>query len=264
MPDGSFAVTNEGYIDRRGVAHQAAVLFVQRDGTVTGMVHPRTHFAIAPADTTRGVRHNLGLESLTRTPDGRLLSGLEQPLAQDGPMSSGVRGGVVRLQEFVQRAGRDGVAAWAPAREWAYELEPTQSVRGYTAPCGDGENGLSELLALTNARLLALERACLQGPAGMPAFNPVRVFEVTLDSADDVSGLPSLAGRHPRLARKRLVLDTATLVPSLPPLLATMSNFEALAFGPPGPRGERTVMLASDDNFRATQTTAFLWLALDR
>ena len=257
MPDGSFAVTTEGYHDTKNIVHQAEVVFVQRDGTVTGSVHPRAHFTIVSGDRTRGVRHNLGLESLTRTPDGRLLSGMEQPLIQDGAMSDSVHGGVVRLLEFVERRGR----GWAPGREWAYQLEPTAVVPGYGRPCDDGENGLSDMLALTDERWLTLERACLLGTPGAPAYNTVRVYEVTTLAADDVSGLPSLAGQHPRLVTKRLVLDVDTLLPGLPPIWSTGSNFEALAWGPPGPRGERTVVMMSDDNLRATQTTALLWLA---
>ncbi|MEZ5290780.1 MAG: esterase-like activity of phytase family protein [Vicinamibacterales bacterium] len=257
LGDGSLAVSHEGHVDRRGVARQPQVLFATREGVVTGGVRPRERFTIDPADRTHGVRHNLGLESLTRTPDGRLLSGLEQPLAQDGPVSSAARGGVVRLVEFVP-----GPPAWRPGREWAYQLEPTPSVAGYGPACEDGENGLSDLLALTDSTLLALERACLLASDGAPAYNPVRLFEVTLDGADDVSGLDSLAGAAPVLARKRLVVDLAQWRSRLPPALATLSNFEGMAFGPPGPAGETTVMLVSDDNFRPTQTTAFLWLAL--
>ncbi len=258
LPDGSFAVTTEGYHDAANLVHQAVVVFVKRDGTVAGEVHPRAHFAIRPGDRTWGVRHNLGLESLTRAPDGRLLSGLEQPLVQDGPMSTTASGAVVRLLEFLEHP----VTGWAPGREWAYQLEPTPVVRGYDRPCADGENGLSDMLALTNDRWLTLERACLLGAPDAPAFNPVRVFEVTVKDATDVSGMPSLAGRTPRLVTKRLVLDVGALLPGLPPLLATGSNFEALALGPPGPRGESTVVLMSDDNLRPSQTTAVLWLAL--
>ena len=258
LPDGSFATTIEGYHDATNVVHQPAVAFVARDGAVTRLVRPRAHFTIVAGDRTRGVRHNLGLESLTRTPDGRLLSGMEQPLGQDGPMSTVARGGVVRLLEFVDRP----VTGWTPGREWAYPLEPTSIVPGYDRRCEDGENGLSDLLALGNDRWLALERACLLGVPGAPAYNPVRVFEVTTARADDVSGLPSLAGHQVRLLTKRLVLNVTAVVPRLPPIFATGSNFEALAFGPTGPRGERTVVLMSDDNLRATQTTAFLWLAL--
>ncbi len=258
LPDGSFAVTTEGHHDSRNIVHQAEVVFVRRNGAVTGAVRPRAHFAITAGDRAHGVRHNLGLESLTRTPDGRLLSGLEQPLAQDGPMSNAARGGVVRLLEFVARRG----AGWTPGREWAYQLEPTATVPGYPRPCQDGENGLTDMLAIGNERWLTLERACLLGPPGAPAYNPVRLFEVSPRDADEVSALPSLAGRSPRLVAKRLVLDIATLLPGLPPSWATGSNFEALARGPRGPRGERTVILLSDDNLRASQTTALLWLAL--
>lgn len=257
LGDGSLALSHEGHVDRRGVAHQPQVLFATRGGVVTGGVRPRDRFTIDPADRTHGVRHNLGLESLTRTPDGRLVSGLEQPLAQDGPVSSAARGGVVRLVEFLP-----GPPAWRPGREWAYQLEPTPGVAGYGPACEDGENGLSDLLALTDTTFLAIERACLRGAEGAPAYNPVRLFEVTIDGADDVSGLESLAGVAPVLARKRLVVDLARWRPRLPPALATLSNFEGIAIGPPGPGGEATVMLVSDDNFRPTQTTAFLWLAL--
>ncbi len=241
------------------MARQPRVLLATRDGVVTTVVRPRPHFAIDPADRTVGVRHNLGLESLTRTPDGRLVSGLEQPLAQDGPLSDATRGGLVRLVEFVPGAA----GAWAPGREWTYQLEPTASVADYGPVCEDGNNGLSAMLALSDTVLLAVERACLRGAGGAPAYNPVRLYEVSLLGADDVSGLPSLAGHAPVPAQKRLVLDLADWRARLPPLLSTLSNIEGIAFGPPGPRGERTVMLVSDDNFRATQTTAFIWMALD-
>lgn len=259
FPDGSFAVSHEGHFDREGVARQPRVLIVRRDGIVTEVVRPRAHFAMDPADRSRGVRHNLGFESLTRTPDGRLLAANEQPLAQDGPLTDTHAGGVVRIAEFVR--GADG--RWAPGREWPYRLEPTPVVAGYDRPCEDGQNGVSSFVALSDTALLAVERACLLGAAGAPAYNPVRLYELTLTGADDVSGIDALAGRSPVTVRKRLVLDLASWRADLPASLGTGSNIEGIALGPPGPKGERTVMLVSDDNFRATQTTAFIWLALE-
>jgi hypothetical protein len=259
FPDGGLAISHEGHIDRQGIPRQPRILLASRDGVVTEIVRPRDRFRIRPNDFSAGVRHNLGLESLTLTPDGRLVSGLEQPLAQDGPVTSRARGGVVRLVEFVPEA-----RGWAPGREWAYALDPTPTMDGYAQPCEDGENGLSELLALTDTTFLAVERACLRGAAGAPAYNPVRVFEVSTAQADDVSAVESLSVRRPHLAEKRLLVDLATWRAQLPPTLATLSNIEGMAFGPAGPAGERTVMLVSDDNFRATQTTAFVWLALGR
>lgn len=259
FPDRSFAVSHEGHIDREGVARQPRVLLATADGVVTEILRPRAHFTIDPADRTRGVRHNLGLESLTRTPDGRLLTANEQPLAQDGALTNSNRGGLVRIVEFARQAS----GGWGPGREWPYRLEATSMMAGYDRVCEDGQNGLSALLALTATTLLAVERACLLGAAGEPAYNPVRLFEVSLDGADDVSTLPALEGRQVVPAKKRLVLDVATWRLHFPPSLQTLSNIEGIAFGPPGPKGERTVMLVSDDNFRASQTTAFIWLALE-
>jgi hypothetical protein len=259
FPDGSFAVSHEGHIDREGAGRQPRVLLVRRDGVVTDVVRPRAHFTIDPADRTHGVRHNLGFESLTRTPDGRLLAANEQPLAQDGPLSDAAAGGLVRIAEFVRGAG----GRWTPGREWPYRLEPTPVVAGYERPCEDGQNGVSAFVALSDTTLLAVERACLLGAAGRPAYNPVRLYELTLTGADDVSGIDALAGRSPVAVRKRLVLDLASWRADLPASLATGSNIEGIALGPPGPQGERTVMLVSDDNFRATQTTVFIWIALE-
>lgn len=257
LPDGSFVVSNEGHTDRDGVRRQPALLSVSRGGVVTAVSHPPAGYAIVAGESGSGVRHNLGLESLTRTPDGRLVSGLEQPLAQDGPVSSASRGGRVRLIEF--RA--DG-AAWRPGREWAYDLDPTPGQAGYGAACQDGENGLAELYALDDRRFIALERACLVGAADAPAFNPVRLYLVDVGGAEDVSSRASLAGAAVRPARKHLLLDLTTVVARMPAALATLSNFEGIAEGPPAPDGSRTLLLVSDDNFRATQTLAFVWLKL--
>lgn len=257
FPDGSYAVSHEGHTDNGGVPRQPRVLRVTADGVVTAVIHPRDRFTIDPADHTHGVRHNLGFEGLTRTPDGRLVAALEQPLAQDGPISTTSEGGLVRVAEFVDRAG-----TWTPGREWTYRLEPTRLQAGYARTCEDGANGLSSILALDAVRFLVVERACLLGEPNTPAYNTVRVYEASFAAATDVSALDSLAGHTPVPAAKRLVVDLASWIPSLPPSLRTLSNIEGMSFGPPGPKGERTVMLVSDDNFRATQTTAFIWFAL--
>lgn len=258
MPDGLFVTTNEGYTDRNGVAQQPAVLHLTRAGEVVGVTSPPAHFTITAGEFTHGVRHNLGLESLTRTPNGRLVTGLEQPLAQDGPISTSTRGGRVRLLEFLARGG-----SWRAGREWVYPLDPTPHVPGYDKACPDGENGLSELLALDDHRFIAVERACLLGAPDAPALNPVRLYVADVSRADDVSGVPALGARAVRPAAKRLLIDLMTTRTQLPALMQTLSNFEALAIGPPSPGAPHTLLLASDDNFRATQALAFLWLRLE-
>lgn len=269
LDDGSWLVADEGYRDLRE-RRQPALLHVQRNGEVTGAVRFPPHVQIPDDDTARGVRSNLGVEALTRLPNGHVLAGLEQPLRQDGEVTSPTDGGVVRLVEFAPGdtradAGTGSMAGWHAVREYAYRLEPTPQRPGETL-CQDGANGLVELLAIDASTALTLERSCQMDAATSAARNAVRIFATSLADATDVRDRVSLRADPPaRLVRKQLVLDVDTLVPRLPPALARLDNFEALAFGPPvpGTRAGRSVLVMSDDNFRATQHTALLWFALE-
>lgn len=234
LPDGTFLMGEEGHVTPDGV-WQPAILQVTPDGVVTGVVDYPREFHISP-DRKSGVRENQGFESLTRTPLGRVIAGLEQPLA-DQPVTTPERGGEGRLIEF-ERSG----ATWKPGRQWRYTISPTPVIDGYPVGCSDGENGLAELLAITETTLIALERACWLDAAGALPANAIQLFAVTLTG---------------NVARKTLLLDLSTLAPTLSPALAHLDNFEGLAFGPLL-GGRRTLLMMSDDNFRPTQKTSFL------
>ena len=234
LPDGTFLVSEEGHVTKDGV-WPPAILQVSRDGVVTGVIDYPKEFQIS-ADGTSGIRDNQGFESLTRTPRGRVIAGLEQALAGD-PITTTSRGGEGRLIEF-EPSG----TSWKPRRQWQYAISPAPAVKGFPTACDGGENGLVELLAITETLLIAMERACWLNAAGDEASNAIQLFAVTL-SGDT--------------ARKTLLLDLSTLAPKLSPALAHLENFEGLAFGP-SMGGLRTLLVVSDDNFRATQKTSFL------
>ena len=234
LPDGSFLMSEEGHLTEQGM-WPPALLQVTRDGLVTSVVAFPKEFQLA-ANGKTGVRDNQGFESLTRTPRGRLIAGLEQPLA-DQPLTTPARGGNGRLIEF-EPSG----ATWKPGRQWQYAISPTPVVTGFPTLCDGGENGLVELLALTETMLIAMERACWLNAAGNEASNAVQIFAVTLSGS---------------VARKTLLLDLSTLTAKFTPALANLENFEGLAFGPPV-GGRPSLLVMSDDNFRATQKTAFL------
>lgn len=242
LPDGTMIAIEEGH-ERDGEMWQPALLHIDRDGLVTNLIEFPDPFRLI--GDTSGLRPNLGFESVTRLPDGRLIAGLEQPLIQDGEVSF-ERAGRGRLVEFVPAEG-----TFRPGRQWTYMLAATSRIGGLGEVCADGQNGLVELVALSNTRLLALERACLlvraeTGSTESLALNPIRIYSVDL-SSDPV--------------RKTLVLDLSSLRDRLPPELARLENFEAMAFGPPV-NGARTLLVASDDNFRKTQKTAFLLFSM--
>lgn len=237
LPDGSFLLSEEGHRARAGV-WQPAILHMTREGVVTDALAYPEAFQIQ--DDTRGLRDNQGFESLAVMPGGRLIAGLEQPLIEDGPVTSFEHGGAGRLIEFERRG-----AGWRPGRQWQYPIDPTPHPEGFDRICDDGENGLVDLLALSDTMLLAMERACLLDQSDRAA-NTIMLFAVELERGT---------------VRKTRLLDLSSLRDRLSPALSRLDNFEALAFGPPSPLG-RTLLIASDDNFRRTQVSSFLLFGL--
>ncbi len=240
MPDGTFLMIEEGHISK-GEVWEPSILQMTRDGLVTAIYNLPTKFQLR-FDQTRGVRDNQGFEGLTRTPAGKLIAGLEQPLVEDGPPSSFERGAAGLLVELVQR-GRE----WVQDREWRYQIDPTPHIDGFETICDGGENGLVDLLAISDTELFSMERACLRNPETMASANAVKIFNVELTGPT---------------ARKTLLLDLSTLAGRLSPALDRLDNFEALAFGPLLVNGTKTLLVASDDNFRSTQKTSFLLFGL--
>lgn len=211
-----------------------AVRWVDRQGAAKGAVPTPFRFS-------HGARPNLTFEGLSFSPEGRWLwLSMEAPLAQDGPVSSVAEGGLTRLT----RLDRQGKVA----AQYAYRLDPIQA-----APVRRGDNGISEILALDDHRLLVLERSGVEGAAGRFAYH-CRLYVV------DVRGAPDVAGRERlddsvRPLRKKLLLnfDRLANVPT--------SNLEAMAFGP-SRDGRRTLVLMSDDNFDPAAPTHVLMFSL--
>lgn len=191
----------------------------------------------------RGIRNNLGFESLTLAPGGDVLwTANERALQQDAPEDL-ARPSPVRLLRYERRNG-----GFVPGAQFVYEVEPIQQKRG----AGFQTRGLSDLLALPGGDLLALEREFVEG-RGLA----IQIFRVSPAGATDVSGLESLAGQSWTPVRKTLVYDFARsgLVPD---------NLEGMTFGPTLPDGSRTLVLVSDNNFNPLQKTQIVALRLSR
>jgi len=236
LPKGGFMLSEEGHVvDDTNDVFQPALLQMTADGVVTRVINYPKEFQIADNSKT-GLRENQGFEGLAVTPGGRLIAGLEQPLLPE-PTATFDRPGSGRLIEFVPSG-----STYKPGRQWRYMISPTPSVEGFDDTCTDGENGLVELLALSETTLISMERSCQVTRDRQFTANTVLLFSVELTAGEAI---------------KRPLLDFKDLQPRLSPLLPRLENFEALTFGPIV-NGMKTLLLGSDDNFRATQKTSFL------
>mgnify|MGYP001012206143 CR=1 FL=1 len=209
----------------------------------------------------RGVRDNLGFESLTLTPDGKALwTATEVALTQDDEPPTLTTGSQARLLSFDAETGR-------PGAEFVYTVEPLPVPAN--PPSAFAVNGLVELLALDGQRFLALERSYSQGgmtpgvsaTTGKPTGNVIRLFLIDTASATNVAGWPSLRGREARAVSKRLLLDLTTLHNDDGSPLA-LDNVEGLSWGPELD-GKRTLLLVSDNDFSGHRQTHFIALVLD-
>ena len=203
----------------------------------------------------RGLRWNLAFEGLAQLPDGRLLLAAEAPTQQDGELPGVGRGAWARWAQLVPEG--DG---WRPGPQLAYAIDPLPAMPGVTVV--HQETGVSEVLALGADRVLTLERGFVR-TADRRSFNLIRIYDVSIAGADDVSGVASLAAARFRPVGKSLVVDFDAWKPRFGPGLGALANFEAMCLGPVLPDGSRTILLISDNNFRPTQLMAFALFRLD-
>jgi 3-phytase len=197
---------------------------------------------------TQGVRGNLGFESLNVMPDQKtLVTASEGALAQDGPAANIGQSSFARILEYQLSSGQ-------PGNEYVYVVNPVAETP--VPPDQFRVNGLVELLPLDNAgTMLALERSFSVGAEG--GGNTIWLYEIQLQGATDVSGKFSLLNEVFTPVTKRLILNVETDLGIEP------DNIEGMAFGPALPDGRLPLILVSDNNFAANQTTQFIVLAVE-
>ncbi|MDN0196980.1 esterase-like activity of phytase family protein [Streptomyces sp. S.PNR 29] len=238
--------------DESGAAIDAEGLVVDRDHTrlVTSETEPSVRryspggrildrlpvpdaLRVAPAGRAAS---NGTFEGLTLLPGGHtLLASMEYALSGDST-------GIVRFQ------------TWDRTKGGRFELAAQ-----YGYPVDDGL-GVPEVQATPDGRLLVLERGYTSGVG-----NTIRLYLADPRRATDTSGVEKLTGQSGvRLIGKTLLADLVTC----PALGATakqpqpnplLDNIEGMTVTGRA-KGRLKVLLVSDDNQSATQTTRFYFL----
>jgi hypothetical protein len=182
-----------------------------------------------------GPRQNHAVEGLTVTPSGRYLwTSMEGPGYNDGELPTESNGALTRVTKF-------DVETQAATAQYAYPLDKVSA-----GP--EGDNGLTDLVALDDENFLAIER-------GYGTHVAARVYRVSVGDAEDVLARPSLSGASVRTMTKTLLVDLTNTVDPL-------DNIEGITLGPKLPNGRQSLIMVSDDNFSPEQITQFLVFAL--
>ncbi|MEU7184272.1 esterase-like activity of phytase family protein [Streptomyces sp. NPDC045369] len=228
-PGGRYLVSSET---------EPSVRRYDRSGALLGRLPLPEALQVAPAGRAQS---NQTFEGLTLAPgSGTLTAAMEGQLTGDGKDSAGRP--LLRFQTWQRQGSGTRPAPYRLSRQYAYPV--------------DAGLGVSEIAALTDGRLLVLERGFTAGVG-----NTVRLYLADPRRASDVSGIDALpGGKAVRPARKKLLADLGAC-PSLgapahqPQTNPLLDNIEGMAITGRPPGGRLRVILVSDDNESPKQIT---------
>ncbi|WP_288411661.1 esterase-like activity of phytase family protein [uncultured Acinetobacter sp.] len=189
---------------------------------------------------TQGGRSNKLFEALTLTPKGELFAATEDALIQDGPMTSINNGSVIRFLKFDINTGQN-------TAQYAYDIPkiPVDSPPETFPP----DNGVSEMLALSENEFLVIERAYAD-----LVGNTIRIVKATIQpNTTDVRQISSLVNAQYQSISKQTLLELPIQYNSI-----KIENIEGISWGPTLANGHRTLILVSDNNFQNQKNTQFL------
>lgn len=195
-------------------------------------------------NATTGARNNKVFEALTVADDGTVYIANEDALVQDGPLTTVAAGSVVRVTAMDPASGN-------AKAQYAYRLPPIPVDAPPGAAFGP-DNGLSEMLSIGKNRFIAVERAFAAGIG-----NTIRLVETEITaSTTNVLSVPSLSGASYTAMGRKLLLEMPITYQGV-----KLDNIESITWGRTLANGNRTLVLAADNNFIAqTQANQFIVL----
>ncbi len=253
-----------GSVDPEGIAlADDGTLFISSEGDTNNLIDPFVNNLgldgqqlselpipekfLPTEDGSSGIINNAAFESLTITPDNTALyTATEASLVQD--ILAELPEGSATASRIIQY----DLATGQPVAEFVYLTDSIPD-----------NHGLVELLAIDDqGTLLALERSFTSGLG-----NNIRLYEINVSDATDVSNLDTLVGQdlEDLAVDKRLIADLGVgeEFGVGGDFGVDVDNDEAMILGPILPDGSQSLIIVSDNNFNPGQETEFLAFSLD-
>lgn len=261
--DGSYYVSHEGLASGTDPVNSIPPWIRKFNGATGNMISeislpvkflPRdaSGNAVAPSasNQTSGVVSNLSLECLGITPSRKFLfTANEAALKQDysgtyNDTTNQAQNSESRIVRFTNVPGEP-----VTSEEKVYRAE-----QGTVFIIVRRFNTVPDILPIDDTgRMLVLERGLTDNNTNLGSYR-IRIYEINFNqtSATNVSGIPSLTGATYTRLTKTLLWESSS----------NMDNVEALCWGR-DINGFRTLVLASDNNFSASQISQFHVLLTD-
>tara|TARA_R110002049_G_scaffold80045_2_gene203631 strand:+ start:578 stop:1651 length:1074 start_codon:yes stop_codon:yes gene_type:complete len=236
IKDDSFIISSEGSY-RKNSRTSPFIKIFSKTGNVKDVIefNEERYIPQKSGDMTRGVRPNLGFESLSISPSKKFLfSVTEAALRQDAP-DNYYDQNIVRLMRF-DLENKNKVTEYAIKLDNVFHTEDGVEY--------NGSNGISDILALSDREILFLERAWISKIKSQV----VKIYKVKISQNATVTDIPQLP-KDVRVLKKKLIYDFE--ISEKKP-----DNLEVLCFGPEI-NGKKTLIVASDNNFSEKQKNQF-------
>lgn len=211
---------------------------MQLDGTHLRELPTLPMFAMKDGDA--GSRDNATFEGMTLPRDGKSAwVAMEAPIYEDGAVPTVASGGApLRITQYDLSSGQ-------ALRQIAYQ--PDAIPHRPMPPNAYADNGVPEVLMFDEHRMLVLERSFSVGIG-----NSLRIYVIDTRDGSDTKAVAALKPGNHAVVKKTLVINFDSLN------LMKLDNTEAMSFGPRLANGNRTLIVASDDNFNRRQINQFL------
>ncbi|EGQ7819152.1 MULTISPECIES: esterase-like activity of phytase family protein [Vibrio harveyi group] len=201
---------------------------------------------------TSGLRKNQSFEGMSLSPDGStLFVATESALAQDGSVSTTEIPSAARILKFAV----DKNSNLKLVSEYTYIVDRINVQSDF----GIHDNGISEILAINNNKLLVVERNGYAVKEGFCCFNfDVNVFKADLSKATNILGTQNISAKD---APNPITPASKELVFNFGDFVESQQNYEGLAFGPKV-NGKDTLLFAADNNFQPHQKTQLVLMSV--